>query len=384
MEVLGPVISDPFLIRSGLLAEVKGMDPLGLDPVFLELPERNKQSDTHWMCEQLIAHTHESLLLHAETMDLRVALAIVRDLGILVASLRRHGVQVSDKAPLVEHVLLALGNRTGMVPRDTVFHYGPGNPRGERERTFTGDDNERMLIEATRIAFPHLEEAVERCVRLSETPILSNSFAEEAEAASIALDGLITSIILTRKSVDPMFFAVHLRPYFEAVRLGENEYAGSAAAPLSVGMIDHLLWSSDCTHVDYRSFQDHNILYNVPEMKRLYTELMGKPSLVTRFLQTECSDADMRKRNAVALDSILSQIINFRGKHLAVAKSAYSLQNRLKAIWIKGASNVYNIGSAGYGLDTLEMILDLSKESRDKLSAFLPEGNDQHTNHNDN
>ncbi|MFM7727487.1 MAG: monodechloroaminopyrrolnitrin synthase PrnB family protein, partial [Flavobacteriales bacterium] len=253
------------------------------------------------------------------------------------------------------------------------FHYGPGNPRGERERTFTGDDNERMLIEATRVAFPHLEEAVDLCVRLIETPINSAHFAEQAEAASTALDGLITSIILTRKSVDPMFFAVHLRPYFESVLLGDKEYAGSAAAPLSVGMIDHILWSSDCVHAEYRSFQDHNIIYNVPAMKRLYADLMGKPSLVTRFLHSECADKDLLQRNAAALDSILSQVINFRGKHLAVAKSAYSLQNRLKAIWLKGASNVYNIGSAGYGLDTLEMILDLSKESRDKLMVYIPE-----------
>lgn len=368
-----PFMSDPMKIRSSTLAEVKGLDPLGLDPVFRELPERNQREDANWLTNLLNTCVPEQLHAEAETLDLRIALAMVRDLGMLAASLRRHGVQLHDVAPLAEQALLALGKRTGMAPRDTAFHYGPGNPRGERERTFTGDDNERMLIESTRVAFQHLEEAVDHCALLLNTPMESPLFIENARASAVALDGLITAIILTRKSVDPLFFATELRPYFESIRLGDHDYSGAAAAPLSVGMIDHILWASDCTHKEYRSFQDHNIVYNIPSMNRLYSDLMGKPSLITTLLNRNDLAPETVQQVGQSLDSLISQILNFRGKHLAVAKSAYSLPNRLKAIWLKGASKVFGIGSAGYGLDTLEMILNLTKEARSRLLSHLPE-----------
>jgi hypothetical protein len=372
-DLKSPFMDNPFEIKSSSLAEVKVLDPLGLDAVFLELPERNKREDIAWIIEQLNSHLHESLPDEASKMDIRIALAIVRDLGMLAASMRRHGVQVRDVSPLAEEALLALGNRTGMVPRDTVFHYGPGNPRGERERTFTGDDNERMLIEATRVAFPHLEEAVEQCSALLQIPFDNPAFAEKALACSLALDGLITAIILTRKSVDPLFFAAELRPYFEAVRLGDRDLSGAAAAPLSVGIIDHILWSSDCKSPEYRSFQDHNLLYNIPSMKKLYSDLLGKPSLVTLLSALKDTRQEAHRNSAIALDKILNQILNFRGKHIAVAKSAYSLQSRLKVIWMKGASKVFGIGSAGYGLDTLDMILDLTKDAKTRLITAFPE-----------
>jgi hypothetical protein len=108
-------------------------------------------------------------------------------------------------------------------------------------------------------------------------------------------------------------------------------------------------------------------------MKKLYSDLLGKPSLVTLLSGLTDIRQEAHRNSAIALDKILNQILNFRGKHIAVAKSAYSLQSRLKVIWMKGASKVFGIGSAGYGLDTLDMILDLTKDAKTRLITAFPE-----------
>jgi monodechloroaminopyrrolnitrin synthase len=287
-------------------------------------------------------------------MELRDAVASVRDLGMLCASLRRHGVEPVEALPPLERALLLLGEKTGMVPRDTVFHYGPWNPPSARERRFTLAPDEAALIECTRIAAPRLEEAAGVLARLRDVPLGAPELVDGCHHALAKLEHLVAAIHLARERVGAVFFAQELRPYFESIRIGGRRYAGAAAAPLSVGILDHLLWSSDCHDPEYRSFQDHTMVYNTPRMRGLYAACLGERSLVTRLVS-----ATGRQRSASllagteAVDALLTKLLAFRGPHIAVARAAYSSEVRR-----------YPVGSAGYGVDTLQLILRLTTEAR--------------------
>jgi hypothetical protein len=354
---MGAPLADAETITSDPSFDVASRDPLGLDACLAELPAINRTGDVTRLVT--IAREHVRTASFAHDADIRDALAAVRDLGMLAASLRRHGLEPRESVPSIEPLLLALGQRTQMVPRDTVFHYGPWNPRGARERTFTGDARERALIESTRMASPSLERAITALRAMLVTSPRSEQYVALADASVRELQGLAEAIAFARKHVEPAFFAQELRQYFEPIRLGASEFPGAAAAPLSVGLVDHLLWSSDETEADYRSFQNHGIECNVPQMRRLYTERLGQASLVRLLRASVGDDLAAHERAADALDRVFKQVLAFRGRHIVLARDAYNASIRR-----------YQVGSAGYGVDTLDMILRLTKSSRRKLHAF--------------
>ena len=94
-------------ISSDPVFDVSARDPLALDAMFRGLPSTNRRGDTSQLIEVLSRAKLEAVAASAPMMDLRDALASVRDLGMLAASLRRHGVEPREAVPSVERALLA-------------------------------------------------------------------------------------------------------------------------------------------------------------------------------------------------------------------------------------------------------------------------------------
>src|SRR5258708_982192 len=119
-------------------------DPLNLDPFFKFMPQLNRENDTLSLVYQ--AQISGENVLEEKGWQPEKAAAALRDLGMICASIRRGGMEPTVVAPSCNEALTKLAGVTGTVPRDTVFSYGPWNPKGERQRTFTDLAEEGIFI----------------------------------------------------------------------------------------------------------------------------------------------------------------------------------------------------------------------------------------------
>ena len=338
---------------------IAALDPLAAAPWLALLPDHNRRADTPAITAAVRAIVPD--IEHAARMDPFTAAAATRDLGMLLASLKRHGVQPVEAVPEVERVMLCFGEITGMAPRETVLHYTLWNPAGPQQRRFTDDPSEAGLIDAVRLATPAIDTTVALLAHARGLPVNSAEFVDACDAAARTLEPLAEAMKVVRARVDPVFFATVLRPYFEPIRLGGRQYSGMAAAPLAVGLVDHLLWSSDCSDPTYREVQTHLMEYALPGGRRLYHATLGRPSLAARFI-SEChravAPAPLLAAGTAALDALFRVLLAFRSRHTVIARSAYAESVRR-----------YPVGSAGYSVDTLTTLLQQTKDARHKLLA---------------
>lgn len=329
-------------------------DPLQLDRRMALLPRWNARADTGSMAAA-VRHAVERAAELAGWCP-EDAAAALRDLGMLFASLKRHGIEPVAAVPEVEPLVLHLGAVTGMPPRDTVYHYVPWNPVGPRGRRFTADPSEEGLVHAVQRSVQHVGSAVAHLSTVYAVPVGSDDFAAGCAAAGRELWHLAEAMVGLRSDVDPVFFARRLRPYFQQVSLGGCAFSGAAAAPLAVGIVDHLVWSSDCDDAAYRAFQADTVQYGLPGSRRLYKRTLGTASLASRLAGTPRSSAV--DRNTGALESVLKLLVTFRGRHLVIARAAYRADRRK-----------FETGSAGYATDTLELLLRLTQAARRRIAG---------------
>jgi monodechloroaminopyrrolnitrin synthase len=330
-------------------------DPLRVDDAWPRLWAMSQRADV----DGVVALLRHALPTAAQVsaFSLEECVAAMRDLGLFLGSIKRHGVEPVDAVPEVEPILLDLGARTDMVPRDTVYHYVSWNPVGPRERTYTGQPMERQLISAVRVCLPNLATAVETGRKLVELAPDDVDFAANARELTRLLCCMEESIDTAIREVTPAFFALTMRPYFEEIRVGGTTYLGPAAAHVPLSLIDLLLWASDHCDEEYESFWRESVQFGPPLWRRLYLSWAGSPSLVSRVIQSvRRSPADHvppQLRDSVdAVCGSLRALIVFRGKHLTLARKAYDEEIRQ-----------YPLGSGGGSTDLLRQICLLTRDN---------------------
>ncbi len=329
---------------------ISPLDPLGADSGLAQLPAWNESRDVNAIAAALADLVPAEA--KAQALGPFEACAAVRDLGMLLGSLKRHGVEPAEAVPSVVPALLTLGRVCGMVPRDTVYHYGPWNPAGVRQRRFTRDPNEDGLIHCVRAAAPGVEACIRALVDAQACEPDTALFAERCRHAARSAMAMVDSINFARMKVDVMFFARVLRPYFEAVTIDGKSYMGPAAAHLPLSLVDHLTWGSDCTDATYRLFQEDATHYTVQCWRDLSRTAASGPSLVTRVIQalnTSAPGDPGLTKGAVAVYAILRVLLAFRGRHKVMADKAYEPQVRL-----------YPVGSGGFSTDVVTRILEVT------------------------
>ncbi|MFI0423446.1 monodechloroaminopyrrolnitrin synthase PrnB family protein [Spongiactinospora sp. 9N601] len=275
---------------------------------------------------------------------------------MFLGSLKRHGVQPAEAVPDVVPILIELGARTDMVPRDTVHHYCTWNPIDERRRMYTGDQQENHLQESVRMVFPHLRAGLELCDLLGAFEPADPKFAVLTDALNGELRWMAESIDLVLAKVSPVFFARILRPYFEEIDVGERTYLGPAAAQVPLWLIDQAIWASDRSEPGYEEFLRDSVPYSLPRWRELYDTWVSCPSAVTRLLDAFGSDpheaGPALTSSAAAIARMLRTVIIFRGRHLGIARQAYKEEVRL-----------YSVGSGGASIDLLHDIITLTREN---------------------
>jgi monodechloroaminopyrrolnitrin synthase len=337
------------------------LDPVGLDDLLPALWEMNAAGDVRALVSALRRRVPPAGLLSG--LSAAGSVAVMRDLGMLLGSVKRCGVEPVAAVPELQAPLLELGQRAGMVPRDTVFHYISWNPAGRRERMYTGHHMERMLMSSVRMTLPRLAAAIEECRRCHEQEPQDLGFALAASELAALTRSLEDAIDTVTDNVTPEFFAQTLRPYFEEIRVAGTDYLGPAAAHAPVYLLDLALWASDDASDSYAELWRESARYALPAWRDLTVAWAGRPSLATRVKSALIRAGDgtppkYLRASALAVSRALRALMVFRGKHLAIARRAYASDIRL-----------YQLGSGGGSVELLKEITELTRQNAMILRA---------------
>lgn len=334
-----------------LAHQVRALDPLHADDLLSGLPKMNRAGDRTALVMALTLLVDNGLA--QPIASLPEANAAMRDLGMVLGSMRRHGDEPADAVPRAEPLLLELAGRTGLVPRDMILHYTVWNPTGDRERTYTGDPMERALIESVRLVGGDLESAIERCDRILAAPTVEEMSPLLLDELAADLQCMVASMDMVIDEVRPEFFFTDIRPYLDPVRVDGASYFGAAAAQMPIWLIDQVLWASDDGHAEYRGFAASMLPYALPHWSEHYRAWTAQPSLSGRIREalarygTEDPPPHL-ERIAKAHTGVLRTLLTFRGRHMGITKRAYA-----------GAPNMS--GSGGGSVALLQEIIELTR-----------------------
>ncbi len=347
-----PRIGPKHYIGSFNCLEVSELDPLDADQPMQQLPHINANADVPSLLRLLgqLLPSHASIFQMSPT----ASIAAMRDIGMLLSSLKRHKQEPTKALPALNNLLPLLASKAALMPRNTVFHYGPWNPSNQRERCFTTDWQEKALIDCVRITAPLVEQVIFMLSSLQDVSLTHTAFSEICQAANQHLQVLPQAIKATVKHVTPQFFAQTLRPYFEEGIVDGHEYLGPAAANIPVCLIDLIVWQADWVDPYYRSFQEKVVATGLPEYKAIFDVHRRAPSLVQRLqdaLEPAAATQDALAPPARAIYQLLLTLLQFRGVHHKIAQAAYTEELRL-----------YEMGSGGAPVQLVRHIMQLTKK----------------------
>ncbi|MDA1361866.1 DUF1864 family protein [Glycomyces luteolus] len=334
-----------------LAQQIRALDPLRADELLADLPKLNRAGDRAALAMTLTLLVDNGLAQPARSLP--EANAAMRDLGMVLSSVRRHGDEPVEAVPRLEALLLDLADRTGLVPRDMILHYTVWNPTGDRERTFTGDPMERALIESVRLVGDDLEAAIRRCDRILAAPSLEAVPPLLLDELAADLQCMVDSMDMVIDEVRPEFFFTDIRPYLDPVLVEGKSYYGAAAAQMPIWLIDQALWAADDGHAEYRDFAASMLPYALPHWVGHYRDWTAKPSISGRIrtaLAPYGTDdpPPHLERIAKAHTGVLRTLLTFRGRHMGITKRAYA-----------GAPNMS--GSGGGSVALLQEIIELTR-----------------------
>ncbi|WP_236246745.1 monodechloroaminopyrrolnitrin synthase PrnB family protein [Streptomyces sp. CC210A] len=346
------------------IAEIREADPLGADALLAAVPAMNHAADVPALTVALRALVPEPARL--ARWGVVECLAAMRDLGLLLGSLKRHGTEPVAAVPEVGPVLRELGRRTDMVPRDTVHHYTTWNPLGARRRSYTATDMERHLQDAVRMVFPSLVAALDSCAEVARLEPYDPGFAPALDRTAQHVQSVVDSIDFTVANVTPEFFARVLRPYFEEIDVDGRDYLGPAAAQVPLWLVDLTLWQSDRSDPAYDAFLDESLPYSLPAWRAFHAAHRGSVSAVGKVSAALSWESAHRlppqlTASALSLARVLRLLKTFRARHIGIARKAYHDDLRL-----------YDNGSGGAPVALLRTVLDLTRDNETLVRRALP------------
>ena len=340
---------------------VQKLDPLHFDEKLSILHLLNSTGDVKEICQLLYSTLPTPDIL--EEFSYEEAVAAMRDLGIFMGILKRHGIEPVEVMPELEYVLLVLMVKTDLPPRDTLTHYTLWNPSGERMRTYTGTKDEVQLIESVKIAFPDLIESIFMLDSIYSMQLEGIEFEMACLRAKEKIESMVKGIVHAKRNVSPAFFANELRFYYDPIKVDyRKEYIGPGAVELPMFLFDHILWNCDVDDSDYITFKEGYLPFNLKFVRDIYWRYKGKPSLVSLVknnLNANPSEKSIRAAEVVL--EFFNILKSFRMPHKKLAEHAYAHndeQHREK-------------GSGGYSVNILQSILSLQHKQSTSLQESL-------------
>lgn len=343
-------------------SRIQGLDPLGLDPLFRQLPILNARGE-----REVLMHAIESSIKLSHVKDLNVwaAFAAMRDLGMILSSLRRNSVSAPGYSPSFTGALVDLAKITDMPPRETVVHYCVWNPEGPRRRTFSGDPREHGLITATAVSIFFFERAARILVGLTQMSPRTSAYASGCfeAAAFISKAANVMQVQVGQGNLDARHFATELRPYFEPADIAGRSYNAAAAAQAPLFLVDECVWGADSVDHELRTFREELASYGLPQWRDSFHTVSQNLSLVGRLISslrdtTSSSDIPSIERSSRALLELFRQLITFRASHRRLVRTAYDRNVRN-----------YDLGSAGASIELIDILLQTTRRYMAAIKA---------------
>lgn len=340
---------------------IASLDPLFMDPVFPVIHEANARQDLNKLVQILEESVPDAGV--CESLSFYEAAAAMRDLGILLGSIKKLGTEPTEAVGRLGTVLIYLGEKTALPPRDTLIHYTRWNPADERMRMYTGLPDERELINSVNLSTYPLYLAIDTLNQLLDIPARSDRFAAHCRKVSSLFDDVVKGIVHTRKNVSPEVFTRQLRCFYDPITIYEQEYIGPGAVEMPMFVYDHLLWSADYNNDSYRNFKETYLAYNQESIRNIYYG--AKYSLATRVAESMTRDdifCEAVLNSAREVYRLIMKLKGFRAPHLKVTKAAYASEksNRKQ-------------GSGGYAPDMLQRIMDMNTDAANQLKETMDE-----------
>lgn len=290
-------------INYGQAAE---LDPLQLDTELARLPIYNQSADVAQL-GSVLCKAADCVVEFGLWSTPEESLAAMRDLDFLASSLVAHGVNPTELAPSVEPAFSRLGNDLQTIPRGTVYTYTSANPSQPRRRSFTGNPQEELFVQAVTDATNAMDAAVE-------------SFAHNGPLAGVAgfdvaAKTLLDRVISVKRNVTPQFFTGELRPYLDPLTIEGVEYFGPGGVQQSLAM-DYLLWGYGDSDPTYREFVLDNLKYLSPQQRQLTEKSikdLGNMSVLSHLEQNP--DEEL----ATMVHGVLRTLRKFRYPHKRLA-----------------------------------------------------------------
>lgn len=341
------------LNTEALAKRIQEVDPLNADAFMINtLPVLNNEGNV----DEIIVASSNIIPTQAKVddMDYYQLQASIRDLGIVSASIQRHGVNTSD-VPNLEHTLGKIGLKLGETPRETVFHYGPWNPSGKRQRTFTASESEKVFINSFREGMSGLDESINNLLDLQHKSTLDLNFGHVLEMSKNGFQKMVNAMVEVRRNVTPDFFSFEMRPYFPILKINGKEYQAPGGAQMPVLLVDRVLWGVDQPNEKYQDYYQDAIQY-LPKVYRDVAESINSESIVTKVLKSQPNIGSESIRQS--LTSVLTSLLMFRHPHLKTARENF--EKRPDG----------SVGSGGYTPDILEKLIELTTQSKMRVEAL--------------
>lgn len=327
---------------------VAARDPLKCDSYVLdEFIALNKRADLDKLSRR--SEQFANAIKRIPRISRLDSLAALRDLGLMAASLRRHGGGLA-LAPVLENALYLLSIKTQEIPRDTIYSYGPRNPEGLRQRTFTGTKQEKEFVNSFSVGLASLEQSLAKLLIVSKKH-LHDSTLPEMEGAVFDLSHLVDAIANVRRTITPEFFTSVLRPYFEPIEIRGKVYYAPGGAQMPLLIIDRIIWGSFSDPI-FREYWHSNMPYLPKRLRRAAS--LPKHSILEVMSDNKFSSPNRKQwlKFAVALVNVIH---SFRYPHLAIARENFLLRPEK------------SLGSGGYDISTLEYLIKSLHQAKDRF-----------------
>lgn len=340
------------MIRNQLVFELPEihaatLDPLHLDAPLSELPKHNNMTDLPWLID--VTNGAVEMAIELDDPNAATATACLRDFDFLAGSLLRHGTDPIQTVPGLEDTMLKMGDAAGTVPRGTVATYAVANPEGYRKRSFTGSPEEELFTESLRKTYTKLEPPTHALGEIDlADPQAYQDLVPTLEAIS---DGMVTmteSVVAAIRRITPEHFTNVIRPYFEPLTIGGEEYHAPNGGQLQLLPLEAMLWHGGNDTSKWREFLDANHPYLTPAQRISlagFNERNSGQSVLGHVVET-AKNGDTDDAVVAALEGVLRNIRKFRYPHLKITEDNFALRP-------EGA-----VGSGSFTLDALRLLLD--------------------------
>ncbi|WP_399890892.1 monodechloroaminopyrrolnitrin synthase PrnB family protein [Streptomyces sp. BBFR51] len=327
---------------------VAGSDPLDAARDAPRLPALNRAGDIAGL--DRLARTWNDRVV-ANVHDTVTAGAALRDLGFALASLERHGVDYRSVPGAEEH-LLRLGDRTGEVPRDSVYTYALRNPE-DAVRSFTELPEEALFIREVRTAGVALRPAVDALLDALtpavDDPVLPELLAEATRGFTV----FAQSLLAVKRAITPQTFSGELRPYFPPMTVGGQVLYAPGGAQMTPLLVDILLIRpepGDPAEEWYEGYLRENLPY-LPAAYRAASDRARRHRPLLPRLVDEAGRSPARSaaaRTLAGLGALMRELLRFRLPHLQLAKANMNIRPD------------GSLGSGGYTTDSLDHLAELT------------------------